>query len=67
MNQIIQLGRRGFLTAAAAAGGGLSLGWSIPKAAAAGRPARNSASGLSFSRTTPRSSASRVRRWARAR
>src|ERR1700722_1709460 len=34
MSQTIQLGRRSFLTAAVAAGGGLSLGWSIPKAAA---------------------------------
>ena len=34
MSQTIQLGRRSFLTAAAAAGGGLSLGWSLPKAAA---------------------------------
>jgi isoquinoline 1-oxidoreductase beta subunit len=32
----MQLGRRFFLTAAAAAGGGLSLGWSMPKAAAQG-------------------------------
>jgi isoquinoline 1-oxidoreductase beta subunit len=32
----MQLGRRCFLTAAAAAGGGLSLGWSLPKAAAQG-------------------------------
>jgi len=36
MSQTIQLGRRSFLTAAAAAGGGLSLGWSLPKAAAQG-------------------------------
>jgi isoquinoline 1-oxidoreductase beta subunit len=36
MNQILQLGRRSFLTAAAAVGGGLSLGWTIPKAAAQG-------------------------------
>src|SRR3982750_4125157 len=34
MSQTIQLGRRSFLTAASAAGGGLSLGWSLPKAAA---------------------------------
>jgi isoquinoline 1-oxidoreductase beta subunit len=34
MSQTMQLGRRSFLTAAAAVGGGLSLGWSIPKAAA---------------------------------
>src|SRR5882762_2528734 len=34
MSQTIQLGRRSFLTAAAAAGGGLSLGWSLSKAAA---------------------------------
>ena len=34
MNHTIQLGRRSFLTAVAAVGGGLSLGWSIPKAAA---------------------------------
>ena len=36
MSQTIQLGRRSFLTAALAAGGGLSLGWSLPKAAAQG-------------------------------
>jgi isoquinoline 1-oxidoreductase beta subunit len=36
MSQTMQLGRRCFLTAAAAAGGGLSLGWSLPKAAAQG-------------------------------
>jgi isoquinoline 1-oxidoreductase beta subunit len=36
MSQTIQLGRRSFLTAAVAAGGGLSLGWSLPKAAAQG-------------------------------
>src|ERR1019366_4431580 len=34
MSHTIQLGRRSFLTAVAAVGGGLSLGWSIPKAAA---------------------------------
>ena len=34
MNHTIQLGRRSFLTSVAAVGGGLSLGWSIPKAAA---------------------------------
>src|SRR5580692_10093684 len=36
MSQTIQLGRRSFLTAAAVAGGGLSLGWSVPKAQAQG-------------------------------
>jgi isoquinoline 1-oxidoreductase beta subunit len=36
MSQTVQLGRRSFLTAAAAAGGGLSLGWSLPHAAAQG-------------------------------
>jgi isoquinoline 1-oxidoreductase beta subunit len=34
MSQTIQLGRRSFLFAAAAAGGGLSLRWSLPDAAA---------------------------------
>jgi isoquinoline 1-oxidoreductase beta subunit len=34
MSQTMRLGRRFFLTAAAAAGGGLSLGWSLPEAAA---------------------------------
>jgi isoquinoline 1-oxidoreductase beta subunit len=34
MSQTIQLGRRSFVTAAAALGGGLSLGWTLPKAAA---------------------------------
>ncbi|MSP01707.1 MAG: xanthine dehydrogenase family protein molybdopterin-binding subunit [Acetobacteraceae bacterium] len=34
MSQTMQLGRRFFLTTAAAAGGGLSLGWSLPEAAA---------------------------------
>jgi isoquinoline 1-oxidoreductase beta subunit len=36
MSHTIQFGRRFFLTTAAAAGGGLSLGWSLPKAAAEG-------------------------------
>jgi isoquinoline 1-oxidoreductase subunit beta len=36
MSQTMQLGRRSFLTAAAVAGGGLSLGWSVPRAAAQG-------------------------------
>ncbi len=35
MSQTIQLGRRSFLTAAASAAGGLSLGWSLPNAVAA--------------------------------
>src|ERR1051326_4600741 len=34
MNQITPIGRRFFLTAAAAAGGGLAVSWSIPHAAA---------------------------------
>jgi isoquinoline 1-oxidoreductase beta subunit len=34
MSQTMLLGRRCFLTAAAVAGGGLSLGWSVPRAAA---------------------------------
>ncbi len=36
MSQTIQLGRRSFLTAAVAAGGGLSLGWSLRKGNAQG-------------------------------
>ncbi len=36
MSQTIQLSRRSFLTASAAAGGGLALGWTSPPAAAQG-------------------------------
>ena len=36
MSHTIQTGRRSFLIAATAAGGGLSLGWSLPRAAAQG-------------------------------
>jgi isoquinoline 1-oxidoreductase beta subunit len=39
MNQITQLGRRGFLGTAAAVAGGFSLGWKIPEAQAANSPA----------------------------
>ena len=34
MGHVMPLNRRSFITAALAAGGGLSLGWSVPQAAA---------------------------------